>query len=110
MRFGSALSELAALCRSSDPSARLDLPGAWVLPGEITFQVDATAVMEAEVYLVARDVGAVDSLDQLGDMLTALRASGIANAASPVSLDLPNHSSAGLPALRVVVPIQITEE
>lgn len=102
----------AAGVPASVDARNLNLPGAWVTPGLVSFDVmdAATAFMRFDVYLVAPDHGAVHSLDALGGMLAKLRQAIPVGEAQPVMVNLPNHGADAMPALLISIDAQLTED
>lgn len=115
--IGDSLQDIAAMFTAAGVPAAVDprelqLPGAWVTPGTVSFDVlDAdTASMRFEVYLVAPDHGAVHSLNKLGEMLAKARTSLPVGEAQPVMVNLPNHGADPMPALLISIDATLTEE
>ncbi|UVK60160.1 tail terminator [Arthrobacter phage SerialPhiller] len=115
--LGDALQDIANMVTAAGVPAAVDprnlnLPGAWVTPNTVGFDVlDAdTAHMRFDVYLVTGDHGAVESLNSLGAMLTKVRKPLQVGDAQPVMVNLPNHGAGALPALLISIDAQITKE
>jgi len=115
--IGDSLQDIANMVTNAGVPAAVDprnlnLPGAWVTPGLVSFDVlDAdTAFMRFEVYLVAPDHGAVASLNNLGDMLAKVRQAIPVGEAQPVMVNLPNHGADAMPALLISIDAQLTED
>jgi len=117
LTIGTALQDIAdqitaaGVPATTDPR-NLNLPGAWVTPGTVSFDVlDAqTAFMRFDVYLVAPDHGAVHSLNALGEQLAQLRTALPIGEAQPVMVNLPNHGADAMPALLISIDAQLTED
>lgn len=89
----------------------LNLPGAWVTPGDVTFNrlADEAAQVEIVVALVAPDVGGVEALRILDDMLAKTRDAGIGAATfEPGTVQLENHAPGSLPALITTITLDTT--
>lgn len=115
--IGDALQDIADMVTAAGVPAALDprdleLPGAWVTPGAVSFDVlDAdTAHMRFDVYLVAREHGAKVSLNTLGGMLAKVRPALGVPSAQPLMVNLPNHGADPLPALLLSIDAQLTED
>lgn len=92
-----------------DP-ADLNLPGAWVTPGEISYGTLDAGVFSftMNIYLVAPDLPSGPALDTLGGMLVSAAAALGANLdATPVTLTLANHAAGALPGLLVTLETQV---
>jgi hypothetical protein len=90
--------------------ADLDIPGAWVTPGEISYNTLSpdTFGFTMSIYLVAGDLPAKPALDALGSMLTkSAQALGAQLDATPVTLTLANHSAGPLPGLLFTLETQV---
>jgi hypothetical protein len=90
----------------------LDLPGAWVTPGAVTYDLldSETYSMQFDVYLISSNNDVAGSLINLSEMLEKIRVSLGIPEAQPVSVSLPNHSSEALPALLVTLQTIITKD
>lgn len=115
--MGDSLQDIADMVTAAGVQAAVDprnlnLPGAWVTPGLVSFDVldEDTAFMRFDVYLVAPDHGAVHSLNSLGDMLAKIRPALQVGEAQPVMVNLPNHGADALPALLISIDAQLTED
>jgi len=115
--IGTSLQDIADMVTAAGVPAAVDprnlnLPGAWVTPGLVSFDVldTDTAFMRMEVYLVAPDHGAVLSLNNLGDMLAKVRSALPVGEAQPVMVNLPNHGADPMPALLISIDATITED
>lgn len=115
--MGDSLKDIAEMVTAAGVPAAVDprdlnLPGAWVTPGLVSFDVlDVdTAFMTFDIYLVAPDHGAAHSLNSLGDMLAKIRPALQVGEAMPVMVNLPNHGAEALPALLISIDAQITED
>jgi hypothetical protein len=79
----------------------LNLPGAWVTPGPFAYEfMSKTALtLSADVYLISRDLPAVQAEDDLGNMVDVLAGPLHISAVTPQTVTLPNHGADPLPAL-----------
>lgn len=99
----------AGINATTDPRD-LNLPGAWVTPGEFTLSRLQKAAGEVEVIiaLVAPDAGGIETLNILDDLLTkAIDAEVGINSIEPGTVQLENHAPGGLPALVATVTISL---
>lgn len=88
----------------------LNLPGAWVTPGEVELtRLDGkTGDVDVIVALVAPDVGGLDSLRILDDLLAKAITAGIgATSWEPGTVQLENLGAGGLPALIATTTITV---
>jgi hypothetical protein len=89
----------------------LNLPGAWVTPGAIEYDILDTDnySMAFDVYLIASNNDVTGSLVDLSEMVDKLRIAFAVPEATPVSVDLKNHGGA-MPALLVTLQTTITKD
>lgn len=88
----------------------LVLPGAWVTPGEISYdRLDASKFsFTMNIYLVVGDLPAAPAIDALGGMLVLAGAAlGAALDATPVTLTLANQSAGQLPGLLFTLETEV---
>lgn len=88
----------------------LNLPGAWVTPGEVELTRLDPQVGDVDVLvaLIAPDAGGLDSLRILDDLLAKAIAAGIgATSWEPGTVQLENHGAGGLPALIATTTITV---
>jgi hypothetical protein len=114
--IGDALQEVvdtltAAGVPASTEPGELDLPGAFVVPGVINFDLlsgdDYSMVID--IYLLTPNNGAIEAINSLQDMLVKVRTVyGVPNA-EPMSLPLGNGQEA-LPGLLISLQATITKD
>lgn len=100
----------AGLTAVHDPRD-LNLPGAWVTPGEITLNrlQAGTGQVDVIIALVAPDAGGASTLRILDDMLgKAIAADVGVTSVEPGTVQLENHAPGGLPALITTVSIDLS--
>lgn len=115
MLYGDALQEIADTLTAAGITATIELatlevPGALVTPGTLSFDhLDReTYSATVEVYLCTSDRGAVETLNDLQRLVAKAKdVYGFVDAV-PVKLQAPNHSPDGLPALLVTLEVTIT--
>lgn len=113
--IGEALAQVVQLLKStgiksvSADAASLNLPGALVTPDSIVYDriggEEYTVVWN--VYLVAGDHGPVQSLNTLGHLLELVRPLGVGTVET-ISMTLPDHASAALPALHFTISTNVS--
>jgi len=100
----------AGLTAEHDPRD-LNLPGAWVTPGELTLNRLAKDAGEIDVIvaLIAPDAGGSSTLTILDDLLSkAIEADIGISSVEPGTVQLENHAPGGLPALITTVSIELS--
>lgn len=88
----------------------LNLPGAWVTPGDIGYERlnGAVFTLDMNIYLIAPDIPPAAALDALGGLLVlAGTALGAAVSATPVSLTLANQASTPLAGLLITIATEV---
>lgn len=117
MFYGDALKEIAASIDAvgipaTIEQANLQVPGALVVPGTLSFDhLDReTYSARVEVYLCTSDRGAVETLNDLQQMLFKVKDILGFQEVEPVKLQSPNHSADGLPALLIALDATITKD
>ncbi|WP_064722255.1 hypothetical protein [Paenarthrobacter nicotinovorans] len=117
MLFGDALDEIvtglinAGINATSEPK-KLQLPGAVVEPGTMTFDLLDGDNYSAEfnVYLLTANKGTVQSLNDLQDMLTKFRSVFQVIEAEPLSLVVPAGGPDPVPGLLLTLQATITKD
>lgn len=110
-----ALQDVATLLSDAGVAAVVDatdlnLPGAWVTPGEISYGTLAAGKFsfDMNIYLIVGDLPPALAIDALGGMLvlagTALSAQ---LDATPVTLTLANQSAGALPGLLFTLATEV---
>lgn len=108
--FVAARLRTAGVSAEHDPRD-LNLPAAWVTPGELTLNRLNPSAGSAEVIiaLVVPDVGGKDALTMLDGLLTKAIAADVGiTAVEPGTVQLENHAPGGLPALIATVTIDLS--
>lgn len=117
MLYGDALQEIVtaldnAGIAATTEMAQLQLPGALVVPGAISFDFldleNYSAIVD--VYLVTADQGSVESLNALQGLLTKARTVFNFLEAEPVRLPVKNSAPDAIPALLLTLEVTITKE
>lgn len=115
MKITEALNEIidnlnAAGLASTDEPARVQLPGALVLPGLIEFPYmdNESFTMEFQIYLLAANKGSI-SLGHLQESLGKFRTVYRISDAKPVSIPLPQYPDP-CPALSITLQLRITKD
>lgn len=110
-----ALNEIVALLVAADVAAtadptRLELPGVLVMPGTIEFPyLDGSQFdMEFNLWIMARDKGAVETWIDLQVLLQKVRGVFEIVDAIPINRPLANQSSEPVPALLVTLKTTIS--
>ncbi|MFT3876195.1 MAG: hypothetical protein QM708_07225 [Propioniciclava sp.] len=114
--FGEAVSwvvaQLAAagISAAADP-ADLNTPGVWVLPDTSTASTLDDQLHEVTIllYLIVGSLPATDALAALDGLLAGVRAAIRVRSVQAVTVALPNHNPAGLPAYRATINLDIKE-
>ena len=117
MRLSEAATAVCDLIRDVGVAATadardLDLPAALVTPENIECDRlgnDEYTVTWA-VYLLAPDNGALECLDDLGDMFDQVKDALGVSEAKPMTLSLPNIAADPLPVLMLTVTTEVTKE
>ena len=118
MLFGDALAEIvtglrnAGINATSEP-AKVQLPGAIVEPGLLTFDLLDGDNYSAQfnVYLLTSNKGTVQSLNDLQDLLTKFRSVFQVVEAEPISLPIPNIGGPDpVPGLLLTLQATITKD
>lgn len=102
--------ERAGINAAADP-ADLNTPGVWVTPASSTADRMAprVGVVTLTLYLVTGNTGGLDDVDALDQLHDQVNAAGVVvRDTEAVTVTLPNHSTAGLPALRTTTTLQHT--
>lgn len=89
----------------------LNLPGAWVTPGELTLNRLSPGAGEIDVIiaLIAPDAGGSDTLTMLDAMLAKAIAADVGiSSVEPGTVQLDNHAPGSLPALIATVNISMS--
>lgn len=120
MLYGDALQEVVtaldnAGVTSTTEMSQVQLPGALVVPGTMTFDYLDGDNFSAniDVYLLVRNNGSVQSLNDLQDLLTKFRTVFDAIEAEPISLSLPNATGGSpdpVPGLQLTLQATITKD
>lgn len=110
-----ALNEIVDILKNAGVAATadaslLELPGVLVLPGDIQFPyLDGSQFdMEFNLWIMARDKGAVDTWVELQTLLTAVRSVFEIPDATPINMPLRNQSSEPVPALLATIRTTIS--
>lgn len=98
----------AGLAAVADPRD-LNLPGAWVYPGTLLRDTLAGAgEADVQIALVVPDLGGLDTLRALDELLGQAQAAGLGLAEfEPATVTLDNHGAGGLPALIASATIRL---
>lgn len=101
---------VAAGVAATADASRLELPGVLVMPGEIQFPyLDGSQFdMQFNLWIMARDKGAVDTWVELQELLTKVRARFEIPDAIPINRPLANQSSEPVPALLATIQTTIS--
>lgn len=88
----------------------LNAPGAWVTVAPISYDRLAAGVrtLQADVFLIARDLGTPDALDALADMLDLAAGVFPLGEITPTNLANDNLGGDPLPALQFRITLEIT--
>jgi hypothetical protein len=116
MLIGDALQEVVDTLNAAGVSASTEIngveyPGAFVVPGEISYDIlsgdDFSMIIE--IYLLTRNNGALENINVLQDMLSKVRSVyGVPNAL-PLSLEIVKGQGA-LPGLLINLQATITKD
>lgn len=96
----------AGVAATTDPRD-LSLPGVLVGLHSVTRNIDGSAEVRVRLLAVAPDNGA--PARRLDDLLDAVGVVGLVDAEA-VTITLPNHSPAPLPALELLTTVTVTKE
>lgn len=116
--IGDALAEVVQALRdaginaTTEPS-EVQLPGALVVPGTLTFDLLDAENYSAniDIYLLTSNKGSVQSMNDLQTLLNKFRVAFQIPEAEPISLNLPNVSGPDpVPGLLITLKATITEE
>lgn len=117
MLYGDALQEIVtgldnAGLRATTEVSELQLPGALVVPGPISFEYldHENYTANVEVYLLTADHGSVNSMNELQELLANFHTVFDALEAEPLSLNLPNISQNPIPGLLINLQATITKD
>lgn len=117
MGYGDALEEIVQTLRdagipATTEAASVQLPGALVVPGTITFDRLSTGEYGAvvEVYLLTSNKGAVQSLNDLTKLLAQFRGVFDVGQAEPITIQLQAAGPDPAPGLRIELNLDITQE
>lgn len=116
MKYGDALEQIVSeldaggIIATADAS-KIQLPGALVVPGMVTFNRLDPDTYEAtvDVYLLTADRGSLESLNDLQDLLQTFRQIFDVLEAEPLSLQVPNYPNP-LPGLVISLNLEITKD
>lgn len=118
MLFSDALKEVvetldnAGIVSTTEPS-KVQLPGALVLPGTLTFDFldGETFSANIQIYLLTRNNGSLQSLDDLQELLIKFRTVYSALEAEPIALPLTNVAGPDpVPGLLITLQATITKD
>lgn len=118
MLFSDAMQEIvdkldsAGIVSTTEPS-QLQLPGALVVPGLLTFDFldGETFSANFEIYLLTRNNGSVQSLNDLQDLLTKFRTVFDPLEAAHISIPLTNVAGPDpVPGLLITLQATITKD
>lgn len=117
MLYGDALQEIVtglknAGIKATTEIANLQLPGALVIPGPMTFDIldGENYSAEIEVYLLTSNKGSIQSLNDLQELLTDFRTVFNVSEAEPISLPLTNLAPDPVPGLLITLQATITKD
>lgn len=110
-----ALNEIVAALKGADLAAtadasRLELPGILVMPGDMSFPYldDSQFDMDFTLWLLARDIGPVETWGELQVLLQGVRTVYQVVEAVPINRPLANQSSEPVPALLITIKTTIS--
>lgn len=117
MRISEALSEVvtrleAAGVEASADAGKLVFPGAFVVPGMITYPYldKSTFDFQIDIYLLTVDNGAIDAIDKLQDLLEKVQTVFDVPEAEPISLPVGQIAGVPLPGLLISLQTTITKD
>lgn len=117
MRIGEALSEVVARLEAAGVEASVDagqlvFPGAFVVPGMITFPYldKSTYEMNIDIYLLTTDNGGIDAIEKLQDLLDKVQTVFDVPEAEPISLPVGQYAGNPLPGLLISLKTTITKD
>lgn len=115
--FGTALDHVQQLLKAGGVRAvinpaDINPPAVWITPATSSLEYldDTTATVTLDLYLVAAAAGGRSTVTALDALLGKVRAAGLpARDVESVTVALPNHNPAGMPAYKTTATMQTQE-